>query len=499
MSLPEILANAKLLRVKGKFSEALKLLEESWPQLVADQKLEIASYNERSLCLWRIGELEKAEIHAQKALQLAEERLHDLQGRGDAFRNLGIISWFRGDLDRAEKFFQQSLTLREEVGNPADIAASLHNLGLIHFGHGDLDQAEEFFQRSLTLREEVGNPSDIAASLNNLGELYRQRGELDRAEDCYRRSLALAEQDGNPTNIAIYLNNLGEFYRQRGELNQAESYYQQSLTIREKVGNPADIAASLNNLGLIYWQRGNLREAENCVQRSLSLKEKIGNAESIAETRHQLIRILLAQNSVDRAITEENQLARLAESSEKPEVHARHLLAQCLLSLEKLNFPQALASGSQARILAGQIPHFELEVDSLQLLVQIHLKLQLISQKAEHRAYVESLLQELKDLSERERLHGVFCETILIQGFLKRADYDLPGAMAFFKQVEHVAEEHGLQLLAHRASEELTHLQQEIATYQQLQKLSPQAYKQLQMQEMLTYMEEAKRYLQLQS
>jgi predicted amidohydrolase/Tfp pilus assembly protein PilF len=60
-----------------------------------------------------------------------------------------------------------------------------------------LNKALEYLQRSLTIKEDLGNPQDIATTLDNIGIIYRTQGELEKALDCFQQSLALEEVMGN--------------------------------------------------------------------------------------------------------------------------------------------------------------------------------------------------------------------------------------------------------------------------------------------------------------
>ncbi len=461
MSLPRVVEEARALRKEGKFTEALSQLTPFLGQLTIRQRDErIATLNEQSQCLWRLGQYSEAETCAYEALQLADKEPLNCLGQGDALNNLGSIYFFRGKLDQAEKFFQKSLKFREQLSNPQDVAESLNSLGAIYWNRGALDKAEKYLQQSLTSKESLGNPRDIAVSLNNLGSVCLQRGELNRAQEFYERSIAL----------------------------------------REPLGNPRDIAVSLNNLGIVYFKCGKLDRAEKVFQRSLVLFEETGVPINIADSLLQLVRVLVAKNVLTKAKEKAKKLVHLARTSEIPEVELRHLLAVCLLKLTELDFPKALTSASQAKDLAIQIPHFELQVEAIQLLVQIHLQMYLLSTnpdlKAGHKATVETLLQDLEDHSKRERLHGSYAETILIQGLLKRAVFDLPGAIQQFKLAELLAEERGICSVAKKARYELKQLHEQTDVLQRFMDFSPEVYEHLQLKEMISYFQDAQKLVE---
>ena len=108
----------------------------------------------------------------------------------------------RGDLAQALEFYQRSLALFEQVGNPAEIAISLYQIGRIYQLRGDLAPALEFYQRTLALSEQVGNPASIVRSLGQISLLQQQRGEMRQALLHVARALALASKIKIPPPLA---------------------------------------------------------------------------------------------------------------------------------------------------------------------------------------------------------------------------------------------------------------------------------------------------------
>ena len=75
-------------------------------------------------------------------------------------------------------YFQQSLVLRQEVGNKYDIAVSLRNIGVIYGNKGDVEQAIEYHQQALKLFREVGNKARIGQCLTNIGMFHAEKANL---------------------------------------------------------------------------------------------------------------------------------------------------------------------------------------------------------------------------------------------------------------------------------------------------------------------------------
>ncbi len=448
-----ILKEVRDLRKSGKFKDALALLDNYFDQLGPDERHErIKGLNERSMCFLRLAQLENAERQAFEALKLAEQSPVILEGLGSAFNNLGNVHW----------------------------------------SHGKLNRAEDYYKRSLTIREKLDDQSNISGSLTNLGNVYWQRGDLSHAEECHKRSLIIYEKLNDAEGIAVSTNNLGNVYFQRGDYNNSKECFLRSLAIREELKTPQYIATALINLGNVYVRCGELEQAQDVLQRSLDLHLEKSNPQYIADARHQLVRVLLRQENLNDADKQVEELAKLAQKTGIQEVVLRHLLAKSFLKLRQLDFPQALSCSNDAKDLAKQLPHFEMLVDSLELLVQIYVQMYLLTSQSQYKDQINDLLQSLIQLSKRENLHGVYVGTCFIQALLKRSEFDLEGAIKQFKLTELLAQEQGIQPIAQRARKELNQLIEHTDKLKSLMRLSPGAYEQLQMREILDYMQEAK-------
>ena len=96
-----------------------------------------------------------------------------------AHRNLGAMYFLKGDMDRAEPAFRQSLNI-----NPQEPMAH-NNLGLIAARRGKLDEA------LLEYKMEIANHPDYDNVYYNLGLLCYARGQREEAEKAWRKTIEL--------------------------------------------------------------------------------------------------------------------------------------------------------------------------------------------------------------------------------------------------------------------------------------------------------------------
>ncbi|MEV6695381.1 tetratricopeptide repeat protein, partial [Micromonospora sp. NPDC051196] len=204
------------------------------------------------------------------------------------YHQLGMIAQARGDYGEAERRYQQSLTIFEELGDRSGMASSYHQLGMIAQARGDYGEAERRYQQSLTIDEELGSRAGMASSYGQLGMIAQARGDYGEAERRYQQSLTIKEELGSRAGMASSYHQLGYLAQARGDYGEAERRYQQSLTIKEELGNRAGMASSFHQLGILAQARGDYGEAERRYQQSLTIDEELGDRAGMASSFHQL-------------------------------------------------------------------------------------------------------------------------------------------------------------------------------------------------------------------
>jgi CHAT domain-containing protein/tetratricopeptide (TPR) repeat protein len=227
---------------------------------------------------WARNQWDNAEKYYQKAAEIAQESGAYLAQAG-CLNNIGLMGFNRGDLAKAQKYYSQSLEIKQKiVPSSPYVAGTLNNLGNVAASRGDPGKAEKYWSEALAIKSKFSPGSlDVASTLVNLGILADDRGDLDKAEAYYIQSLAI-QTKLNPlgAGAATSLKNLGLVFRERGDLERAEEYLLRSLAIWDK-NDPdgLDVAKAVNDLGLVAMDRGELEKAEEYFRRAASINEKL--------------------------------------------------------------------------------------------------------------------------------------------------------------------------------------------------------------------------------
>lgn len=100
--------------------------------------------------------------------------------RAMCLTNLGEVHRLSGHCDKARKYLDESLKIKENIygSGHLEIATTVENLGNVFFDLEEYHDAQENYERALTIKrsklskKEKENP-DIAQTLNNLGNVAR--------------------------------------------------------------------------------------------------------------------------------------------------------------------------------------------------------------------------------------------------------------------------------------------------------------------------------------
>jgi len=209
----------------------------------------------------------------------------------------------RGDLDRALALYQESLQLKEQIGDLKGKAASLHAMAQVYLTRGDLDRALALYQESLQIDEQIGDLKGKAASLHAMAQVYLTRGDLDRALALYQESLQIEEQIGDLKGKASSLHAMAQVYLTRGDLDRALALYQESLQIKEQIGDLQGKGASLHQMANILMQRGEWGKAEQILQESQQLAQKVGSIKHLAFATIKLGQLAQARGDAAAALS----------------------------------------------------------------------------------------------------------------------------------------------------------------------------------------------------
>ena len=237
----------------------------------------------------------------------SRERLLQIQGISEKFKNLGEICRMHCEFSVSQKYLEHSLAIRLRLlgVNHVDVAASYSSLSSIFKDLGDLEKAKAYQKYALDIQLEKlgGEHVTVATSYSKLAVIFMELGELGQAEEYQQSALAieLEKLETDHVSLSTSYNNLALIHQQFGNLKRAKEYQQQALSIQlKKLGTGhVSVATSYCNLASIHKDLGDLDKAKKYQQRALDIEsEKLG-ANHVSVAKSYTILASICQHSGD--------------------------------------------------------------------------------------------------------------------------------------------------------------------------------------------------------
>ncbi|HET9496177.1 MAG TPA: tetratricopeptide repeat protein [Chloroflexia bacterium] len=193
-------------------------------------------------------------------------------------------AFLTGDFDTAGKRLEAARQTAEAGGDMRALAGALDQLGFLqHWKNVDSEQRDveaelSLFERALTLRQAMGDGAEVAESLFHVGLVYQLfRRDWDTSLRYLEQARALAEGGGDDLLLSEIYRHLGAHYwLSAGDFDTALEHLRRSLALRERLGFQGWRATGLITLGQCELAAGMRAEAHDHLREGVGLAEEIG-------------------------------------------------------------------------------------------------------------------------------------------------------------------------------------------------------------------------------
>ena len=206
-----------------------------------------------STFLWFRGYWDER-IQLNKLAYNAAQVLGDWEAASWCAADVAWIYYYRAETTWAEDWVQRMTKAVIRGGTHLSEAASIRRHGALAQQRGDLDEAERLYNEALALFRNLEKSKKIeneAIVLNDLGGLAHQRREYDIAKEYYNQALIIAQKAGDKAGQAMYIGNLSNVALSCSELGTARSLYEKELALAKEVGRKDLIADAQYGLARI--------------------------------------------------------------------------------------------------------------------------------------------------------------------------------------------------------------------------------------------------------
>jgi predicted ATPase/DNA-binding SARP family transcriptional activator len=194
--------------------------------------------------LWLLhADLSEGRAALESALAAAPDA--PLVSRAKALNGLGVLAAEDGDIQGAERAFEESLEVARQLGDDERRMAVLTNLGNIAFFRQDFDRARDLYKEGARLAERLGSTFNAATATRDLGLIELALGNVGAAIERCEEALQLARAGGTPQLVAACLRSLASAIVIRGELGRAQGLVEESLAIVRRLNEPRAVAECL--------------------------------------------------------------------------------------------------------------------------------------------------------------------------------------------------------------------------------------------------------------
>jgi signal transduction histidine kinase len=215
-----------------------------------------------------LGQQEKAEIYARKALTQAEV-LHDRYATGEALNNLANVLKDRGHISEGMALLKRGITIGKELKDVGIEETSLINMG---DGYEKLRQPDKYlavFREALPLADSIGDVMGKAIILQGIAEAFFHMKKFREGWKAMQEALQYARTNDQKEVQSHLLMLMSDTQIALGNTDNAESYRGQYDSVRNLLVNES----MLKNIQELETRYGAEKSQRELTEKNLLLEE----------------------------------------------------------------------------------------------------------------------------------------------------------------------------------------------------------------------------------
>jgi tetratricopeptide (TPR) repeat protein len=208
------------------------------------------------------------EQYAQQAMQFSQQtgEQHIL---ARSLASLGIVQQTRGNMQEADRLFEESLQLSRREGYKDSLAQNLAFLGHQAYWQGNFPYAVQLSQEGITVSHEISDGFHELFALSLLCLACWSGGNYSQALIVLHDGMKRTKERENQFFLGRLTNTLGWFHHEFGDVSHAVEYDHES----EEIGRTSQVSnvevSALINLGLDYLALGQYERALSYLEPTL--------------------------------------------------------------------------------------------------------------------------------------------------------------------------------------------------------------------------------------
>lgn len=189
-------------------------------------------YNNLGVICEEYGNYEMGELYREKGY-LFNQKANYLLGEIATLPSLARIKMFKGDYEGSKELYEKMITLSLENKNKFHKAVGKEGLGNIEFQKGNFDSALKYYQETLSIYDEIG--IKLPRIENFLGKVLEKKGDFIAAKSFYTRALNINFQTKDHLAASENLYNLANLSFLEGNAETSFEQINKSIEITENL------------------------------------------------------------------------------------------------------------------------------------------------------------------------------------------------------------------------------------------------------------------------
>ena len=267
----------------GDFKLQMETLDEALAYSLQLNKLELIFdiKNNRGINFYYRGEYDKAIKYFVESAQELEAYEHLGSQKLDNFSSLGIIYSAMDNYEKAVEFYNKAIGIGKQLKLDAQLPTLYYNISLVYTSKKKYSEAEKSLQDGLRIAEKIGDKSEVAYSNLALADVYlSSKKNLSKAKQNALLSLKYFEENNYRIDVGQTCGLLGRMYLEDNEFDQAFDYFKRAETIFAQSENKALRLEVFAQLSQAYKRVGDYENAflykvkETSIEKDIYSNEK---------------------------------------------------------------------------------------------------------------------------------------------------------------------------------------------------------------------------------
>jgi len=200
-------------------------------------------------------DLDTAEAFAKLGLEGKLAAKHP-KFKSKFYNAYGAIYQLRGNYLQAVNYYQQGLTLSEQLNDLRGQSIMLGNIGTIYIKLKEFQLGLNSLKRCLSVMKKLNDEYNQASIYNNFCIIYLATKDYDLSMQYAMKSKALYEKYEDKNGLVYCYNNIANIYEEKGMKDEALANYKIALKYAIETENVAEIARTYAEMGNLLCLKG---------------------------------------------------------------------------------------------------------------------------------------------------------------------------------------------------------------------------------------------------